>query len=107
MADLERIWHKWSLGGLLKSYDLLRTPRLAIHSWSWDFFEISDLDGKCTYKQLFLFLANKVFWVDALYLNGAQWLSGWVLDSRPKGRGFEPHRRHCVVVLEQDTFILA
>ena len=22
-------------------------------------------------------------------------------------RGFEPHRRHCVVVLEQDTFILA
>ena len=28
-------------------------------------------------------------------------------DSRPKGRGFEPHRRHCVVVLEQDIFILA
>ena len=34
-------------------------------------------------------------------------LSGRVLDSRPKGRGVEPHRRHCVVVLEQDTFILA
>ena len=40
-------------------------------------------------------------------LSGAQWLSGRVLDSRPKGRGFEPHRRHCVVFLEQDTFILA
>ena len=40
-------------------------------------------------------------------IQGAQWLSGRVLDSRPKGRGFEPHRRHCVVVLEQDTFILA
>ena len=38
---------------------------------------------------------------------GAQWLSGRVLDSRPKGSGFEPHWRHCVVVLEQDTFILA
>ena len=38
---------------------------------------------------------------------GAQWLSGRVLDSRPKGRGFEPHRRQCVVVLEQDTIILA
>ena len=25
---------------------------------------------------------------------GAQWLSGRVLDSRPRGRGFEPHRRH-------------
>ena len=30
-----------------------------------------------------------------------------VLDSRPMGRGFELHWRHCVVVLEQDTFILA
>ena len=44
-----------------------------------------------------------------LYLDqeGAQWLSGRVLDSRPRGRGFEPHRRHFVVVLEQDAFILA
>ena len=33
--------------------------------------------------------------------------SGRVLDLRPKGSGFEPHRRHCVVVLEQATFILA
>ena len=38
---------------------------------------------------------------------GAQWLSGRVLDSRPKGRRFEPHRRHCFVALERDTFILA
>ena len=29
-----------------------------------------------------------------------------VLDSRSRGRGFEAQRRHCVVVLEQDTFIL-
>ena len=43
----------------------------------------------------------------SLSQGGAQWLSGRVLDSRPKGSGFEPHRRHCVVVLEQDTFILA
>ena len=27
--------------------------------------------------------------------------------SRPRGRGFEPHRPHCVLVPEQDTFILA
>ena len=38
---------------------------------------------------------------------GAQWLSGRVLDSRPRGCGFEPHRRHWVVVREQDTLILA
>ena len=36
---------------------------------------------------------------------GAQWLSARVLDSRLKSHEFEPHRRHCVVVLEQDTFI--
>ena len=30
---------------------------------------------------------------------GAQWLSGRVLDSRPRGRGFEPNWRHCLVVL--------
>ena len=29
---------------------------------------------------------------------GEQWLSCRVLDLRPRGRGFEPHRRHCVVV---------
>ena len=28
---------------------------------------------------------------------GAQWLSGRVLDSRPRGSGFEPHWHHCVV----------
>ena len=49
---------------------------------------------------------NCLFYITKIY-SGAQWLSGRVLDSRPKGRGFEPHRRHCVVVLEQDTFILA
>ena len=40
-------------------------------------------------------------------LKEAQWLSSRVLDPRPKGRGFEPLQRHCVVVLEQNTFILA
>ena len=34
--------------------------------------------------------------------DGAQWLSGRVLDSRPKGRGFEPHWRHCVVSLSKN-----
>ena len=33
---------------------------------------------------------------------GAQWLSGRVLDLRPRGRGFEPHRRHCVVSLSKN-----
>ena len=39
-------------------------------------------------------------------VRGGQWLSGRVLDSRPRGRGFEPHRRHCDVSLSK-TRILA
>ena len=34
-------------------------------------------------------------------MKGTQWLSGRVLDSRPRGRGLEPHRRHCVVSLSK------
>ena len=37
-----------------------------------------------------------------LWVLGAQWLSGRVLDSRPKVRTFEPHRRHCVVSLSRN-----
>ena len=36
---------------------------------------------------------------------GAQWLIGRVLDPRQRGRGFEAHRCHCIVVFEQDTVI--
>ena len=32
---------------------------------------------------------------------GAQWLSGRVLDSRPRGRRFEPHQGHCPVSLSK------
>ena len=35
------------------------------------------------------------------YLKEAQWLSGRVLDWRPKGHRFEPHQRHCVVSLSR------
>ena len=37
-----------------------------------------------------------------MFKMGAQWLSGRALDSRPKSRGFEPHRRHCVVSLSKN-----
>ena len=30
---------------------------------------------------------------------GAQWLSGKVLDSKSRGPGFEPRQGHCFVVL--------
>ena len=40
------------------------------------------------------------YFLFVLMMRGAQWLSGRVLDCRPRGRGFEPHWRHCFVVLE-------
>ena len=33
---------------------------------------------------------------------GVQWLSGRVLDLRPRGLRFEPHRRHCVLSLSKN-----
>ena len=31
-----------------------------------------------------------------------QWLSGRVLDWRPRGRRFKPHQSHCIVSLSKD-----
>ena len=35
---------------------------------------------------------------------GAQWLSGRVLDWIPRGRRFEPHRRHCLASLSKNIY---
>ena len=48
------------------------------------------------------FFCEKVSFENKSAYKGAQWLSGRVLDSRLKGRGFEPHRRHCVVSLSKN-----
>ena len=55
-----------------------------------------------------LFHSHSDFLTYTMYTTGkqsdleAQWLSDRVLDSRPRGRGFEPHRRHCVVSLSKN-----
>ena len=49
-------------------------------------------------------LYHRLSWKPFNFTWGAQWLSGRVLESRPRGRGFEPQWRYCVVVLEQNTF---
>ena len=46
----------------------------------------------------YLFLSGQFTQV----IQGAQWLSGRVLDSRQRGRVFEPHQRHCVVSLSNN-----
>ena len=58
-------------------------------------------------KTLYLLLGTGSIQQNTIH-KGAQWLSCRVLDSRPRGLGFEPHWRHCFVSLsKQDTLILA
>ena len=87
----------------------LRSLKMRSRSSSWSFAS-SSLDltlatSSGLILQICLFMALSMKF--QLLKKGAQWLSGRVLKSRPKGRALEPHQRHCVVVLEQDTFILA
>ena len=86
----------------LNKIKLLQTPRpLGIND---DIYHEGNISRLTEFDGVFF-----LFWILANVINGqgAHGLSGRVLDKRPKGRGFEPHRRHCVVVLEQETFILA
>ena len=57
----------------------------------WSIAEVTDKE----YCQ-----AKKVLYTLTKY-EGVQWLSGRVLDSRSKGCGFKPHRRHCVMSLSK------
>ena len=52
--------------------------------------------NKSDYRVIYLFIYLFII------SSGSQWLSGRVLDSRPKGRGFEPHRHHCAVSLSKN-----
>ena len=62
---------------------------------------ISEHGIKCAMsKNLF---GTKVVSLGQLEMRYRRERSGRVLDSRPRGRGFEPHWRHCVVVLESLT----
>ena len=67
------------------------------------FFNLTQTHGpnspKCKKYNNYVSVLNIL---EYLLVQRAQWLSGRVLDARLRGRGFEPHQRHCVVVLEQD-----
>ena len=84
-------------------YQSKTNPKMSfvVQAQAWKYFNIYSAFLKSPWK----LNCPEKDWKSTLM--GAQWLSGRVLDSRPKGQGFKPHGRHCVVVLEQDTFILA
>ena len=52
------------------------------------------------------FSQDQVRYITSLIFNnmlqGVQWLSGRVLNSRPRGRRLEPHLRHCFVSLSKN-----
>ena len=47
-------------------------------------------------------LANLICKVCTKGIRGVQWLRGSMLDLRQRDRGFDPHRRYCVVSLSKN-----
>ena len=84
-------------GGLSKKYTCINDIKYA---WI--------LNKKYVSRNYSIFLLGTLlvsWWILSrifIQVKGAQWLSGRVLDSRPRGRGFEPHRRHCLVSLSEN-----
>ena len=70
---------------------------------TWKLFQTGVLGSELFYQKVCTISVPTAYFLN-MY-QGAQWLSGRVFDSRPRGWGFQPHQRHCVVVLQQDTFI--
>ena len=55
----------------------------------------------CGHVKKFVTLGTILIRFDLKLQKGAQRLSGRVLDSRPRDRGFESHQRHCAVSLRK------
>ena len=76
------------------------------------------LNGGCTRSTLFILDTDmQVLWqtlqtqmkchlgdISSGSAQGAQWLSGRVCDSRPRGCEFEPHQCHCLVSLSKTHY---
>ena len=63
---------------------------------------VAAVDWLQSLKQFFINVSYHILVASLTLMEGAQWLSGRVLDSRRRGRGFEPHRRHCVLSLSKN-----
>ena len=63
-------------------------------------WEEDQFTAKAVMAILSNFAINSLFFY--IYLNNLRELSGRVLDSRPRGRIFEPHQHHCVVSLSKN-----
>ena len=59
-----------------------------------DSFNTLDDEILLVFDVIAFFLGVHVWQTSYQKTHGVQWLSGRVLDSRPRGTGFEPHRRH-------------
>ena len=72
---------------IVKSYMIYWTP----HSCDQYYASLRPLSATSQVKSSFVTFSFSAY---PNISKGAQWLSGRVFDSRPRGHGFEPQRRH-------------
>ena len=51
-------------------------------------------------------LSTEISTVQYCPFMGGQWLSGRMIDLRPRGCGFKPHQHHCIVFLSKTHYSL-
>ena len=103
LMKVERIAEYAPIGAFCKTFDIHKAI-IGLESNFWSFWEWSFLYRFTVFAniQLWHSLAFRYVVNRHPHYEGAQWLSGRALDSRPRGRGLEPHRRHCVVFLSKN-----
>ena len=62
--------------------------------------ESNQTNKKYMKRSFCLYVSNQTNYL-FIFCLGAQWLSGSVLNLRPRGCGLEPHWHHCVVSLSK------
>ena len=80
-----------------KTFDWFSSWISGTRSWIVNRRDLSHLSNRCSCSEVI-----KLFHAQLNWEWGAQWLSGRAFDSSPKGRGFDPHRCHCLVSLSKN-----
>ena len=94
-AGIHKCLSEMQTGKTLIRLLLQKQSDLGLHCLSLSFWQVTSVQNIRTFTGVFFLKFENI------YHMRAQWLSGRVLNWRLRGRGFEPHRRHCIVSLSK------